>query len=290
MEQYMLIKEFYDFIVERENIRLKKENNLPWPWTQDPILREWKFTNVHRKNDKTTRELIEKFYNRAGQNSSMELILLNCAIFRYFGTWEFAEALGWQPGFEPAKIINLAANRLKNKERVFTGAYIITNQGIRAPKEEVVVNIFLGGLWKAVHRIVEIVCKTNNWQQTAQGLSTIQGFGGSGFMAKEVLLDTMHCKFWQGGFPQDYLTWTPVGPGARRGINRLLGLPIDNKCTDKDMLCIINKLCFSQDNYWPENWQSLAPTDIQFQLCEFDKWMRVKYNEGTPRSRYKFKG
>ena len=36
------------------------------------------------------------------------------------------------------------------------------------------------------------------------------------------------------------------------------------------------------------SWGILAPTDIQFQLCEFDKYLRVKLEEGRPRSRYKY--
>ena len=39
--------------VERENIRLQKEiSKLPSPWTDDPILREFKFCQVFREDDK----------------------------------------------------------------------------------------------------------------------------------------------------------------------------------------------------------------------------------------------
>ena len=34
---------------ERESIRRKKENGLPAPWTDDPILQEFKFCQVYRE-------------------------------------------------------------------------------------------------------------------------------------------------------------------------------------------------------------------------------------------------
>ncbi len=280
-------EDFFNFIKERESIRLRKAAGLPFPWTEDPILREYKFTNVRRKHDFTTQKLIELFYSTHGLESEPEIVLLNCALFRYFGTWEFAQAVGWQTSFDPKHIIEIAANRLKKKQRVFTGAYIITNQGISAPKEEVVVNMFLGKLWQDSEKIIETMKQTNSWEKTASVLCKIQGFGGSGFMAKETLLDTMHCNFWQGGLPNDYDTWTPIGPGARRGLNRLREMPIDTPMNEQQMLSIIRELVSVQDSHWPSDWGKLVPTDFQFQLCEYDKMLRVRNGEGRPRSRYK---
>ncbi len=280
------LEQFYSFIEERESIRLRKLSGVPAPWTTDPILSQYKFTNVRRKHDKTTQKLIEMFYDKVGQKSPMDVVLFNCALFRYFGTWEFAEALGWQDDFRPKEIIKLARRRLNCKERVFTGAYIITNTGLFGPKEEIVVNVFLKNLWDNRVRITQVVEDTNSWEKTAAVLSTIQGFGGSGFMGKETLLDTMHCRFWKKGLPSDYWDWTPIGPGARRGINRVMDCPPETRRSDKEMLEIILEITKLQDSYWPKDWGKLAPTDQQFQLCEFDKYSRTLNGEGRPRSRY----
>ena len=51
----MRTKEFYSFMVKRENIRLRKEAKEPWPWTEDKILQTYKFTNVKREHDRTTK-------------------------------------------------------------------------------------------------------------------------------------------------------------------------------------------------------------------------------------------
>lgn len=278
---------FYQFIIERENIRLRKEAGCPFPWTDDPILQQYKFTNVFREYDRTTKQLIDRFYHTYGKNAAFEQILINCALYRYFGTYEFANAVGWQTKWNPKHVIKIAKERQKRKQRVFTGAYIVTNAGRFGPKEEVVTNIFLTNLWENRKKIVDCVQSTNNWQKTTKLLMEIEGFGGTGFMAKETLLDTMHCNFWKGGLPDDYWSWTPIGPGARRGINRLLNQPVDTRMTEKDMLEVLLTLTESQKNFWPQDWRRLAPTDQQFACCEYSKYLKVKLGEGHPRSKYR---
>jgi hypothetical protein len=46
------------YIEERERIRLRKEAGEPFPWTEDPILRAFKFTNVRRIHDRTTQAFL----------------------------------------------------------------------------------------------------------------------------------------------------------------------------------------------------------------------------------------
>ena len=48
------VEEFFKWIVERTRIQQKKDRGDPWPWTEDKILQEFKFTNAFREKDKTT--------------------------------------------------------------------------------------------------------------------------------------------------------------------------------------------------------------------------------------------
>lgn len=291
------IKAFFDFVVKRESIRLSKEAGDFYPWTDDPILSEYKFTNVYRHFDRTSAELIKNFYS-LHYDDAPEDILMNAALFRYFGTYEFANVVGWQTynEFDFEGIKETARVRLANKERVFTGAYVITNQGISAPKQEVVVDTFLSGLHKAMPTLLE-ARKLNNWEAMASAMRKLMGFGGSGFMTKETLLDTTYTGFWPSSetlfhghrftFPEDWESWTPIGPGARRGISRLLGF--DEPKAVKEDVCLYNILDMKlkQKDYYPQEWIPLSPHDIQFQLCEFDKYERVRLGQGRPRSKYR---
>jgi hypothetical protein len=291
---------FFAFMAEREQVRLRKEAGLPRPWTSDQILQDFKFTNVRRHYDWTTTMLRENFYAEH-RDDDRRSILMNCALFRYFGTYEFADAVGWQDydTFDFEEIADTARRRLASGQRVFTGAYVVTNQGISAPKQDVVVNYFMKDLHAAVPELLQVVQMTRSWEKVARAMSVIGGFGGTGFMTKEILLDTMMTDFWdttkvkQGDydvmFPADYSKWTPIGPGGLKGAARLCGhdWPEHNTLRPSQALEVILKLTEIQGEYWPSEYGHLYPTDIQFQLCEFDKYERVRLGQGRPRSRYK---
>lgn len=298
--------QFFDFVVEREAIRLRKEADSSFwvdgkkQWTQDPILAQYKFTNVHRHHDRTSRELREQFYG-PNFHDDRRTILMNAALYRYFGTHEFASCLGWTAYDDMDSdfwewVKDLAEDRLANKERVFTGAYVITNQGISAPKQEVVVDYFLKALQKAIPKLMDITQRTMSWEFVADEMRKIQGFGGSGFMTKEILLDTTYTSFWDNveehsvdgtfSFPCDWWDWTPIGPGARRGAARVNGDDTAKPLKEDEASTVIWQLGENQQLFWPDDWDKLAPHDIQFQLCEFDKYERVRLGQGKPRSRY----
>lgn len=294
---------FFDYLKEREEVRLRKEAGLSVcftekKWTDDPILSSYKFTNVRRHHDRTSMKLREMFYNEHFDDDR-RAILMNCALYRYFGTWEFAEAVGWQDydSFDFEGIKELARERLENRERVFTGAYVVTNQGISAPKQEVVVDIFLQGLHKATPSILAEATTSQSWRKVAGLMKPLMGFGGTGFMTKEVLLDTTYTGFWaftqeseDGKFshPGDWWEWTPIGPGALRGAARVLGDDSAKPIKNDKAFSVIIWLTGMQDLMVDFPFK-LSPTDIQFGLCEFDKYERVRLGQGTPRSRYRAK-
>lgn len=295
---------FFDYLNEREEVRLRKEAGLPVgfdvkAWTEDPILQTYKFTNVRRHHDRTSDQLRKLFYGK-NFHDDRRSVLMNCALFRYFGTWEFAEAVGWQDyeDFDFDGIKDLAAERLADRERVFTGAYVITNQGISAPKQEVVVDIFLKGLHAATPNLIQLATVSQSWEKVATSMRGLMGFGGTGFMTKEVLLDTTYTGFWDliiespedgtFSYPRDWWEWTPIGPGALRGAARILGATDQSSLKEAKANQIIQGLYQNQKQWFVHPFK-LAPTDIQFALCEFDKYERVRLGQGKPRSRYRIK-
>lgn len=284
----MRVDELYFFMKKREALRMKKEQGRPWPWTDDPILQQYKFTNVKRDHDKTTR-LFAQMYRDNVPQSSPDVYLLNCAIARYFGRWETIHMLGWQNTFSPEYIKLTTREMFKAGDKVFTGAYVITNQGVKAPKIDVVVDVFLSGLWNLRHELVSVAQETDSWHRLSEVMGMLPGFGGTGFMTKEVLLDTMLTEgFWPNGRkPADFNFWCPAGPGARRGLNRVFERPLNRRVVPKQATEELLQLFHLRRDYWPGGWVHLELHDIQFQLCEFDKYERVRHGEGRPRNKYK---
>ncbi len=283
---------FFNFMKERERIRLHKEAGAPRPWTKDKILDTYKFTNVRRENDRTSKEFAAFYKQYCNSTTRWDEILINCGIARYFGRSEFLISLGWQKVFNPDKIIRHAQRRRADGKKVFTGAYVITNQGISAPKEIVVVEHFLVGLAERAELLITgIDLNENKWEKFIGQMMTLNGFGGSGFMAKEVTLDLIMATGWT---PSDWNTWSPSGPGARRGAARVTGIDEPMSSSGKvyfrsapKTLKIMLELYELRKELWPTTFTPLRLTDIQFQLCEFDKYERVRLGQGRPRSRYR---
>ena len=275
---------FFMFMAARERLRLTKETGAAWPWSNDPILNAFKFTNVKREHDRTTRWM-RKNWTNPNRNRSAGEIIFNCGLFRYFGTSEFADALGWQSEWDARGCFQLAKARSASGQRVFTGAYIIPTLGYRGAKAEAVCNFILTPLWESREELAEIANETRRWGAVAARMRTMPGFGGTGFMTKEVLQDVIQTPVLSNA--TDRNSWCPAGPGARRGLNRIHGRPLNRSITDDaallEMIELFAQSRFSLPQFMPE----LELHDIQFQLCEYDKYERVRLGEGRPKARYR---
>lgn len=282
-----LVKYFAYYIKERESIRLKKEAGNERPWTEDPILQKYKFTNVKRFYDKTTQYFYFHCYNTHRDRSPAE-IAFNCAALRYFGSIDFAKYVGWTDtsnGYNPNELLERVYAAKRRGATVFTGAYVITNSGISRPKEEVVADTFLVGFWNKLPEILAGV-QSRKVEQAYQEIIKVKGFGGSGFMAKEALEDMKLTPLLE--LAVDYDTFTPVGPGANRGLNRLYKFK-ENKETKIKYEKAVEAINELREYINSALGMRLSAHDIQFCLCEFDKYCRVYNGEGRPRGLYKGK-
>ena len=281
-EEALLLLQYY--LHEREKIRLAKLDPSR-PSSDDPILRKYRFTNVLRANDRTTAWGVENIYKPlVAEGASAETILFNAGIFRYFGTIDFFKELGIQRDFQPNVIIEKAREMRARGQKVFTSAYVITNGGISLPKEEVVVNYYLTPLY---WNIPEILGKfENKFEVYAKRMYQLKGFGGTGFMTKEVLSDLLLSGAVD--FTDKY-DWSPVGPGALRGLGWMFpqqkyNIPKGDKAVP--LLRTIAK-DLELEPWMPQFGKELDLHGIQFAMCELDKYARTLYDGGAPKAIYK---
>lgn len=50
------VRAFFDWCIEREAIRVRREAGQPPPWSQDPVFQKRRFLNVFREYDKGTKK------------------------------------------------------------------------------------------------------------------------------------------------------------------------------------------------------------------------------------------
>jgi hypothetical protein len=207
-------------------------------------------------------------------DNCLENLLINCAIFRYFGCVETARIIGWTTDWSTQR------DRIKHlgdmDDLRFTSAYIVPNCGRSEPKYEVVIEI-LDGIWQ---RATEIVEGENSWRRQCGVLTQCYGCGS--FMAKEIMLDYILAT---GIKPDDWQTWTPVGPGGRRGASRVLH-GVNIKISEEEALEVIMEIYEERGQYWRADFVELDLTDIQFQCCEVSKYSGVAEGR-APKRRFK---
>lgn len=279
------VERFFYWINERQRIFKAKESGAPWPWTADPILQKYKFTNAFREQDRTT-VWMRQHLTKPNAHQPFELMFFNCCVFRMFGTMEFSNHIGFLKEWDPEWIKATARNRLNAGQKVFTGAYIITNQGLSLPKEQVVVDYFLTPVWNNITELTDHAVNTRSLWKTHNVLSKFQGWGGGGFMAYEVITDLNYTPVLEKAL--DKYLWANAGPGAKRGLNRIHGRYLEKSGQDwnREMNALLDIAHLHLD-------MSIMPTGqvdmrmIEHSLCEFDKYERVRLGEGKPRSLYR---
>ena len=269
--------------VERENIRLQKEiSKLPSPWTDDPILREFKFCQVFREDDRTTRWL--RTHIREPLYYSPD-VLMATIIFRWFNFIPTGRTL-----MQHDLLLNWdrkkAIKEITKQPKWITGAYIIkTPNGM---DKVTGVSECISHMWADRKKLVDKISQCDLLEETWELLRDYPYMGP--FMAYEVVTDLRHTYLL--GNAKDILTWANAGPGAMRGLNRLTGRELGYSKRSHDWVGEMRALYKEVQAKLPayilnRNEMSYEMREIEGGLCEFDKYSRILKGEGRTRSVYK---
>lgn len=296
-----MLKKFFYWMNERHSIYLKKEAGEPWPWTKDKILQEYKFTNVFRQNDAVTKKLTKVLKG----DKDVYRVFKKIIIFRMFNWpptyYRIAEAEvmtnhnfinDWGRSY-CKNMMKLLTNYSKEGNKVFTGAYIITNNGRKEPKIQLVCEA-IDAIVKNHTQITDDIYKNKSIEYAVKRLSEYPMVGK--FVGYELATDLRHTNILNKA--KDINTWANPGPGAKRGLNRIYKRELKYSQKDQlfidEMRCLLSHAVMEMDPEFNvlltslvDDGRTLEMRDIEHSLCEFDKYMRVKNGEGRPRSKYR---
>lgn len=298
------LAEFNGFMQERHNIYLKRKRDLPPPWTDDPVLREFRFCNVYRELDTVTIWIRENIREPFAEHPHLWFMLAIARRINLPATLEelMADKWAWpttlagkKTRWSPERMIELLDARTARGEQVYTGAYMITarvgkeHTGVTKSRCTAIDNLL--PLWQ---KAADIEPKLHGTLEDAFDAILGQGFAWGPFMTYELVTDLRHTRY-LGGAP-DKMTWANAGPGAIRGLNRLFNRPLTTQSkpaqTCAEMSAILDMMNSKSSSglgcNWPKgkDWPKLEMRDIEHSLCEMDKWQRVRNGEGRPRSKY----
>lgn len=260
------------WINERDRIRALKESGTPRPWTTDPLLRDYRWCNVRRMDDRVSRELFDRWYPR--NTNHWRGTNLTLALFARLINWP--DALDEITGHLDAARVTLT-HRAERGDKVFTGAYVVP--GVPGKNK---VDSICDLIERVAERGLAVLQPTmrGTWAQ----LIRFDGIGS--FLAGQVVADLAHLP--DGRDWPDAPAWAPVGPGSARGINRLFGIPKDKPVSQERFERLLPEVIAAVRRKLEHIWtdRQLQAMDIQNCLCEFDKYRRLQLNEGKVRARY----
>jgi len=271
------VEGFYDYINERHAIYLKRFIGEPHPWTDDEILQTYSFCNVYRELDKVTVWIRENWKEPYADHPNLPFAM---AMARQINWPDTLQELGFPEHWNPERIKAIMQGRMDRKEKVYTGAYMLTGT-LGGTKVEQTIDKILTPLYENPPTIYK-----NSLEKTWAEYLPYAGF--SGFMAYEVVTDLRHSKYLENA--EDIMTWANAGPGAKRGLNRIHGRLLEQTIKPRQLTIEMQELLDMAGDYIGSFLPDLEMREIEHCLCEYDKYERVRLGEGRPRAKYKYKG
>jgi hypothetical protein len=275
---------YFYFVQERMKIFWNRYEMMDKPWTQDSILKTYKFTNVYRSCDRVSQYLIKNVIYNNDYNYSDRDVLFRIILFKIFNkieTWEYLERRIGVIKLDNFILsdINRILLEKKSNSPIFSNAYMMTGThslynhlDYKHEKWLQMVNDELVGA-----KVFEKILVAKSMEQV-YGLLRDCSFIGD-FLAYQYTIDFNYSPVID--FSED--SFVKAGIGAIRGIKKCF-TALDGKSyedairyTHENFEKYQEKFGFNDfNNLFGRN---LTLIDIQNCFCETDKYLRAKVPE-----------
>lgn len=279
-----IFKDYWNFAYKRQLIFKNKAQHLNKSKceSEDLILSRYKFTNCYRATDRVSQYLIKNVIYLG--TYSPEDTFLRIMLFKTFNkieTWEFLES---QVGvitcqsFNPSHISYLLHDRINDKQKVYSAAYIMPSGtstfGFERKHDNhlaLIEKMLKDGLHQTIWSLKSL-------SEIYEALLKYPMIGP--FLAMQYAIDLAYSSFTDARESE----FIVAGPGAIRGIKKCFD-NIDGYSTSD----VIKYMTEHQELYFDKYGldfaylknRKLQLIDCQNLFCEFDKYCREKYPEIT---------
>ena len=250
------VKSFFNFCIEREKIRKKREQGLPQPWTDDEIFKNARFLNVFREDDRGSKSIL-RFANNL--NNDLETLIQALFFARWCNRQETLDSISSDILFTPEKLLHLMQ---EEENWCNSTAYPVESIYWREKKYSRVdaATILFFKIKKLLTDIIQrsggnIIIATNSVNERFKMKNDFPIFMAitdiAWFRPDVINLDSP----------------VPTGIGAVAYLNILQEyLGMDNhESTCKRMIEL-------QKEYWPDAKRTFHPIDIEYLSCECRKY------------------
>lgn len=318
---------FKTFVIDRYRIHKRKDiKQLSAPWTKNPILQEFRFTNVRREHDRQTQYLIHNISNNL--TMTLEDKTVNTFMFRAWNNWATLKDLGFP---YPASMLYLPELKDKLRPRFhklqeddidrlwYSNAYNQggTKQAWRSLYKDLQTEVdiplrpFHVGVWLGKQKIYKKLMEATDQQEAFEIIKSVRGFAD--FLAYQVFVDLTYIK----EFPFSENEFVIAGPGCKKGLDYIFK-DTDGMTYEECIFWLRNKInknkggsyslfnhpkleawCEKHNKHWIEYNPDKLFSDLETYdrkmnvmsiencMCELSKYIRAVDGTGRPKNKYK---
>ena len=274
----LLYSTLWRFASERHRIYLQRVAGHPQPWTSDPVLSTYRFTNAFRAADRVSQYLIRMAYSDPDAND--DTLFLRTLLFKIFNKIDTWESIVREMGLPAAdRFDHLACDELLDRRRglgkaIYSAAYIMPSGGNSGePKHRMHLQL--------LRRMLDdrLPAKLRHSRSLKDAYDLLLAYPTLGpFLAFQYAIDLNYTVL----MSHSERSFVVAGPGALDGLSKCfesLG-----EYSPEDAILWLSDLQDEEfrrgglafDGLWG---RSLRPIDVQNLLCEVSKYTRATHPE-----------
>lgn len=269
-----LFETYWRFAAKRQRLFLRRVTGSPPPWTDDPILERYRFTNVYRASDRVSQFVIRHIIYEGDQ--SPKEVFFRVMLFKLFNRIETWRALVSRVGipttddFHPESYADLFDARLDRGLRVYSAAYIVPSPRLGHHRKHrnhlQLLELMLRD------RIFDQIADADSLEAVYSVLRTYPSVGP--FLGFQFAIDLNYSSF----VDFSEMDFIVAGPGATNGIRRCFAHTAGY--SNEDVIRAVSDLRERELHRlgidFPDLWgRRLQLIDLQNLFCEVDKYARV---------------
>lgn len=276
---------YWKFAAERQAVYHRRFSNPHGPWTEDPILRSYRFTNSFRVADKVSQYLVREVQYRSDRSQAPSELFFRTLLFKIFNrieTWELLERTLGRLSWQSADFNAISATldeAMRRGTSIYSAAYIMPSPNFGQPRKHSNHLVLL-------QKMMEdgLPAKMERAESLSSVYEMLRPWPGLGnFLAFQYAIDLNYSSL----LSFEEASFVIAGPGALDGISKCF---VNSEGHTAE--AIIYMMVDAQEREFARLGidfpglfgRRLQPIDCQNLFCEISKYSRVAHPEIAGRS------
>lgn len=276
---------YWRFAAERMAIYHRRLVDPIGPWTNDPILQTYRFTNVYRASDRVSQYLIRDVQYREDRSQVPAEIFFRTILFKIFNkieTWELIERtigpVSWQSA-DLNEISRVLGEAMSRGVRIYNAAYIMPSPAFGFGRKHQNHLALIDQMMRE-----NLAGRVGRSKSLEQAYSEILSYPGLGrFLAFQYAIDLNYSSL----LNFEEADFVVAGPGALDGISKCFE-NVESSAAEHLIFWVVDqqerefeRLGLRFDGLFGRR---LRPIDCQNLFCEISKYSRVAHPDVPGRS------